>query len=66
MKDQILIYINTYVTHDIDTKAIATKFKITMQQAYNHLNALYQEKKIEKLEPLNGNNLNCCDWLKIQ
>lgn len=36
------------------------------QEAYNNLNALYQEKKIEKLEPLDGNNINCCDWLKIQ
>lgn len=65
MKALILNYINTFVTHDVNTKVIAKKFGLTTQQAYNFLQQLYTEKEIEKLEPENGNNLNACDWIKI-
>lgn len=68
MKDQILDFVlkNTkYETMDcLSTKKIAITFNITTSKAYSILTQLAKEKKITHLDPVNQQNLQCCDWIE--
>jgi len=67
MKEQILQFITetTYRPNmeDVSTKQIAAHFNIATYEAYRFCNELATEKKITKLDPVNGNSFTCCGWI---
>lgn len=48
----------------LSTKEVSSEFNISMQEAYKLLCGLSDGNLITKLDPVNGNNFMCCDWVK--
>lgn len=48
----------------LSTKEVSNEFGISMQEAYRLLSGLSNDNLITKLDPVNGNNFMCCDWVK--
>lgn len=69
MKNQILSFVlastNPSSLDTVSTKEVGNKFGITTAEAYRYLQALHEAKEIQKLTPVNGDNLQCCDWMKV-
>lgn len=68
ISEQVLNYINAE-THraDLDektTKEIAVQFNLTTNAAFRLLNMLADKKLITKLDPVNGDNFDCCGWIR--
>ena len=62
ISEKVLDYVNEN-TDCISTKEIAKKFNLTTNAAYLILNTLSGKKLITKLDPVNGDNFQCCDWI---
>lgn len=67
MKEAIEKFVNENTNysklHEVSTKQVATHFNIDTKNAYDILCQLSSERKITKLDPVNGQNLSCCGWI---
>jgi len=67
ISDQVFDYVTANTdrpTMDcLSTKEIAKVFNLSVPVAFKVLNELSTKKLITKLEPIDSNNLNCCDWI---
>jgi len=67
LKTEILNYVLTNTNYEImdvlSTKEVASKFDISTSKAYSILRQLAKEKNITHLDPVNQQNLQCCDWV---
>lgn len=68
IQDLILDYINKNtnpVNMDcFSTRTIGRKFGLNTVEAYIILSRLANDRKIIKLDPVNGDNFQCCDWMR--
>lgn len=67
---QILSYINENTDREMleekSTKEVAQEFNISTKDAYSKLNDLFQNNLIMKLGAVNGNNFECCGWVRLE
>ena len=70
MNAQIVNYINEETNVEMleekTTKEIAQEFGMTVKDAYNKLNSLFEQKLINKLEPVNGAKFDYCGWIRLK
>ena len=69
ISQQVLNFINTKTERETleeqSTKQVAAKFSITSKEAYKILCGLAKKGLIEKLAPVNGDNFDCCGWIRL-
>jgi hypothetical protein len=68
-KEDVLKYVleNTHreKLNEVSTRQVALKFNVTVNKAYVILKGLAKEKKIEHLDPVNGDNFSCAGWIRL-
>lgn len=68
IKNQIVSWVNAK-THRLNleeksTKQVAAEFNITTAEAYKVCSQLAKDKRITKLDPVNGDKFDCCGWIR--
>jgi len=68
ISEQVLNYINENTVRDRleekSTKEVAAQFNLTTNAAYRLLSILADKRLLTKLDPVNGQNFDCCGWIR--
>jgi len=68
MNQEIINYINASTNveklEEKSTKQVAEIFGISTKQAFKELSEISNRGLITKLDPVNGDNLSCCGWIR--
>ena len=62
--DYILTSTHREKLEEKSTRQVAARFNISTKDAYRICNDLAAKKLITKLDPVNGNNFDCCGWIR--
>lgn len=49
---------------DLTTRQVASHLGVDTSTAFQMLNDLAKQKKITKLDPINGDKFACCGWIR--